>query len=400
MDEYAHHIMESILWPSDDARNASSDRHRNTTRHVAWLVAGLFAVASFTLSVLLIRKHKQYMRIPVLQVKVIGILWMAPIYALTSWLSLRFKHLAFHFDLVRDVYEGYVIHLFLSLMISYLSLKSSGLDERHVVELIAQKPKEYAQRLFPLNKLRVLLGKDPYVDLSDPQGFLTFCKRCTLQYTVLRPLLSLLIVVLDATDNYEVGSIDFSSGFVYVTVVQNVSVSLALFGLAYFYVVLGEDLKPYDVKLQFVCIKLVLFLSFWQGVVLALLSSFGALPSTSSYTVDDISTGVQNFLICFEMFLVSLLHLKAFAYEPFKLKPENGDARRNVDLERTERARGWAARNFATESTMRDLNQVLLGNERTGTRTAVPTDLPTDSAFARVADDLLASFPPPYDDDE
>mmetsp|Transcript_2610 Transcript_2610/g.2953 ORF Transcript_2610/g.2953 Transcript_2610/m.2953 type:complete len:84 (+) Transcript_2610:239-490(+) len=45
---------------------------------------------------------------------------MVPIYAITSWLSLRFKDAAVYLDMFRDCYEGYVIYLFLALMIAYL----------------------------------------------------------------------------------------------------------------------------------------------------------------------------------------------------------------------------------------------------------------------------------------
>lgn len=52
---------------------------------------------------------------------------MVPIYATDSWLSLRFKDAALYLDLMRDSYEGYVIYLFLALMIAYLG---GGSNER------------------------------------------------------------------------------------------------------------------------------------------------------------------------------------------------------------------------------------------------------------------------------
>ena len=45
---------------------------------------------------------------------------MVPIYAINSWLSLRFKDASIYLDLLRDIYESYVIYLFLALMITYL----------------------------------------------------------------------------------------------------------------------------------------------------------------------------------------------------------------------------------------------------------------------------------------
>lgn len=54
------------------------------------------------------------------QSKIIGILWMVPIYAIDSFVSLRFKNAALYVDMLRDCYEGYALYLFLALMVGYL----------------------------------------------------------------------------------------------------------------------------------------------------------------------------------------------------------------------------------------------------------------------------------------
>ena len=91
-------------------------------RHlIAWVVAGLFAIAAVAISVELINRHTRAFVCPEQQSKIVGILWMVPIYALDSWLSLRFKDAAVYLDLLRDCYEAYVIYLFLALMIAFLS---------------------------------------------------------------------------------------------------------------------------------------------------------------------------------------------------------------------------------------------------------------------------------------
>ncbi len=54
------------------------------------------------------------------QSKIIGILWMVPIYAVDSFVSLRFKNVALYVDMLRDCYEGYALYLFLALMVGYL----------------------------------------------------------------------------------------------------------------------------------------------------------------------------------------------------------------------------------------------------------------------------------------
>lgn len=45
---------------------------------------------------------------------------MVPIYAVDSFVSLRFKEVALYVDMLRDCYEGYALYLFLALMVGYL----------------------------------------------------------------------------------------------------------------------------------------------------------------------------------------------------------------------------------------------------------------------------------------
>lgn len=45
---------------------------------------------------------------------------MVPIYAIDSFVSLRFKDAALYVDMLRDCYEGYALYLFLALMVGYI----------------------------------------------------------------------------------------------------------------------------------------------------------------------------------------------------------------------------------------------------------------------------------------
>lgn len=55
------------------------------------------------------------------------------------------------------------------------------------------------------------------------------------------------------------------SGYLYITIVYNISVSLSLYALFLFYFATKELLNPFEPVLKFLTIKAVIFLSFWQG---------------------------------------------------------------------------------------------------------------------------------------
>ena len=56
------------------------------------------------------------------------------------------------------------------------------------------------------------------------------------------------------------------SGYLYVTIIYNVSITLALYALFLFYFATKDLLTPYEPVLKFAIIKSVIFLSFWQGM--------------------------------------------------------------------------------------------------------------------------------------
>lgn len=59
-----------------------------------------------------------------------------------------------------------------------------------------------------------------------------------------------------------------TSGYLYVAIVYNLSVSLALYALFLFYFATRDLLSPYSPVLKFFMVKSVIFLSFWQGELL------------------------------------------------------------------------------------------------------------------------------------
>ena len=66
---------------------------------------------------------------------------MVPIYALESWLGLRFKETAPYFDTMRECYEALVIYSFYSFLVEFLG------GERNLIRLLRTKPQQ--EHIFP-----------------------------------------------------------------------------------------------------------------------------------------------------------------------------------------------------------------------------------------------------------
>lgn len=59
---------------------------------------------------------------------------MVPVYSAEAWMGLRFKEYTIYFDIMREVYEAFVIYCFYKLLFVYLGGREA------VVRLCRQKP--------------------------------------------------------------------------------------------------------------------------------------------------------------------------------------------------------------------------------------------------------------------
>lgn len=113
-------------------------------------------------------------------------------------------------------------------------------------------------------------------------------------------------------------------------VFESICVSIAMYALIQFYYQLKEKIASHRPLLKIVSIKLVIFLSFWQSIVISFLASSGTLKATPRLAEPDIKIGINCVLLCIEMALFAILHIFAFPYKPYKLKanPDAGAALR------------------------------------------------------------------------
>ncbi|KAK1771356.1 organic solute transporter Ostalpha-domain-containing protein [Phialemonium atrogriseum] len=267
------------------------------------VIAGVASLAATLLSIVSIWFQLKNYRKPVFQRYVVRILLMVPIYSVSSWSSIVSIRLAFWFTPIRDIYEAFTIYTFFQLLINYLG------GERALI--IMTHGREPVQHLWPLNHVL------PRVDISDPHTFLAI-KRGILQYAWLKPILSLAAIIMKATGTYQEGYISLDSGYFWSGIIYNLSVTVSLYALGLFWVCMHNDLKPFRPVPKFLCIKLIIFASYWQGFFLSILVWLGAIPDdVQGYTPDNLAAAIQDFLICLEMPGFAIAHWHAFSWHDF-----------------------------------------------------------------------------------
>ncbi|THW59743.1 DUF300-domain-containing protein [Aureobasidium pullulans] len=267
------------------------------------IVAGVAALVATILTFLSTWLQSKNYRKPLLQRYVIRILIMVPIYSASSWASLVSLKAAFWIGPFRDVYEAFTLYAFFQLLINFL-----GGERSLIIMMHGRAP---VSHLWPMNHCL------PKVDISDPHTFLTV-KRGILQYAWIKPILAISTIIMKATNTYQEGYIGVTSGYLWSGIIYNVSITLSLYALALFWVCMSQDLKPFRPMPKFLCIKGIIFASYWQGFFLSILVWLGAIPDVSArYSADNVAAAIQDAAICFEMPIFAIAHWYAFSWHDY-----------------------------------------------------------------------------------
>ncbi|XVF48865.1 hypothetical protein PTKIN_Ptkin03bG0222800 [Pterospermum kingtungense] len=298
---------------------AYEDTYRDLHRP-AVIIGGCFAVVSVVLSLFLTLQHLRSYTNPTEQKWIVAVVFMVPVYATESIISLWNPRLSLACDILRNCYEAFALYSFGSYLIACLG------GERRVVELLENESQKRLgkpllereeeeeeeeelvhQRSFSNFFCRpFLIGKD----------LLTIEKFGLVQYMILKTFCAFLALLLEVFSVYGDGEFKWYYGYPYITVVINFSQMWALYCLVQFYDVTHERLKPIKPLAKFISFKAIVFATWWQGVGIALLCAFRVLPKEGK-----LQTALQDFLICIEMSIAAVAHIFVFSAEPYRFLP-------------------------------------------------------------------------------
>ncbi|KZZ97744.1 DUF300 domain-containing protein [Ascosphaera apis ARSEF 7405] len=194
------------------------------------ILAGVTSLTASLISIVSIWLQLKNYRKPLLQRYVVRILIIVPIFAVASYASIVSHTASDILDPIRDIYEAFTIYTFFQLLINFLD------GERSIIIMTYGRPP--VEHAWPLNHML------PKIDISDPYTFLAI-KRGILQYTWLKPVLSLATIIMKATDTYQEGYLGLSSGYMWCGLIYNISMTISLYALAMFWLIMHNDLRPY-----------------------------------------------------------------------------------------------------------------------------------------------------------
>jgi len=273
----------------------------------AYHSAEVMVIGTIVLSVRLVYLHLTHWYMPDVQKYVVRILWMVPLYSFQSWLSLRFHDARIYIDAIRDIYEAFVIASFVYYLIELLG------GENALVRILETKnDPSLGSHGYPLG-----LVMKPWKLGTE---FMLQCKHGVLQYVVIKPVATILTVIFQLMDIYGEGQFNWRVAYPYIAFLLNVSVMYALYALVKLFHAVNDDLcSPINWKPlgKFLCIKGVVFFTWWQGVLIFYLRAHGVIADVADWTSSDVANGLIDYCICIEMVFFAIAHSFSFSYTEY-----------------------------------------------------------------------------------
>lgn len=282
--------------------------HNVGTDVAAFVSSGAFVILTIPISMYEIFNHLTHWYMPDCQKYVVRILWMVPLYSVQSWLSLRYHQFSLYIDTLRDLYEAFVIQSFLYYLVEILG--GEDVLSRALSEKGETRHGEHGK----------CLGKCiPTWEMGEE--FMLQCKHGVLQYVVIKTFATIFAFLLELCGLYGEGTFNTSTGYFYLAAVTNFSQMWALYCLIkLFYATKDELRKPIDWHPvgKFLCVKGVVFFTWWQGVGIYILQAYGIISDANQHwKAADVATGIQDYLVCVEMLFFAMAHTYTFTYKEY-----------------------------------------------------------------------------------
>ena len=211
---------------------------------------------------------------PNLQRYIVRILVVIPVYSVASWFSLQLANHegALYVETIRDCYEAFVVYSFLALVLTAVGGESSCVSK--------MKDEEPLVLPFPFCCL------EPY---DRDAKLLKGCKQFVLQFVFVKPIFALTSLIMMA-----IGKYDTIAYQCILTIVYNLSYTLALYALLIFYLATKHALLDFKPVRKFFAVKAIIFLTFWQAALI------GFIPNMT----DKQAVGWKNFILCLEVRII------------------------------------------------------------------------------------------------
>ncbi|KAK7421750.1 hypothetical protein QQZ08_009838 [Neonectria magnoliae] len=297
--------------PPDDMKDIVS---HFTFHELARLVGAVSTGVSVILSLYLIWRHALNYTKPREQRHIIRILFMVPVYGVSSLLQIFWYEQAVYIAVVAHCYEAFALAAFFALVCHYVA------PDVHAQKAFFRDMTPVRPWVWPIKGFARCCGgqRGPWRTPASGLTWFNICWVAVYQYCFTRIASTVVAVVAQAAGHFCESSNSPAFANIWVNAVNMVAVTVAMICIVQVYIQLREALAAQSIFIKILSIKLVVFLVLWQTILIKIgTSTMDALKPSSTLSNGDIKVGIPCLLICIEMAFFAVLHLWAFPYRPY-----------------------------------------------------------------------------------
>ncbi|KAF8484305.1 DUF300-domain-containing protein [Gautieria morchelliformis] len=278
-EDNATGVDQSSFW---DSSGIHWDQHR-----IGWAVAGGCAILTVLLTMYSVLTHARNYHNRNEQRQIIRILYMPAVYAIISFFSYRFFRDYTYYSLIEVVYEAVTISAFMLLLVEYVASTASGDKAENA---LLRKDKQPLPFPFCFWRFR-----------PTKAYFMYTVKWSVMQYVIIRPAVSIAGIVTQALGVLCSQSYSPQFAQVYLTAIDFISISVALYGLILFYGLTHHELEGRRPLAKFLCIKGIVMITFYQDFLFSSLQKYNIIKATEFWTATNVTDGLSALATDIEM---------------------------------------------------------------------------------------------------
>jgi hypothetical protein len=247
-------------------------------------IAIAFSTLASVMTLIHVFRHICNYTMPGIQVYVIRIQLIVPIYAISSAIALSLDGDGMYAEAFRDIYEAFVIYTFLNLMLEFCGGETDCIYNMENEERLAM-PFPFCRAKWPRDARLV-----------------KFCQRGVVQFVLVKVVMAIVDSIMIAINDFENKAYQFVLAFIY-----NTTYTVALYCLVVFYYATKHQLHSFKPFSKFLAVKVIIFLTYFQSVGV----SFAPITVEEALMWND-------FILCCEMVFFSIGLMVAFPVEEFQ----------------------------------------------------------------------------------
>ncbi|CZR63598.1 uncharacterized protein PAC_13495 [Phialocephala subalpina] len=301
------------------------------TFHSLALIIDLSCMSlGISLSTYLMFRHALNYTVPRVQKYLIRIIFMIPVYSLCTFLSAYFYWEAAYFQFISAAYASVAVTAYFSLLCQYVAPNLH--ENKNYFSRITPDP--WGNHFpVPVAWFRACCCGEAGPWRTPRNGLIWFNILWigVFQYSFFRVSMSIIAIITQYLGKYCQSSMSPLFTHIWVLVVDVFSAAIAMYCLTQFHWQMKDALAPHKAGLKLWCIKLVYAFSLYQNLILSAITShwmphpFAAKP-TSILAYPDIKIGIPTLMLTFELFIMSIMHLFAFPWQPYdKSQPHTSE---------------------------------------------------------------------------